>query len=387
MPFMTSLPALGIALFLVATSLAAGDGARADDRAGGTVLVQGQVGRDLYVAGGTVDVAAEVDGDVIAAGGQVTVDRDVRGDVLAAGGNVAIRARVGDDVRAAGGNVTVSGAVADEVVLGGARVLLAQSAQVGGRARLAGNTVQVAGRIDQGLKAAGTRIEISGRIAGDVELYADEIEIAPGASIGGDLVYYGREQARIAEGARIAGTVTRHRVDVGEDFGEGLETVGAAARIGLYVSLMLTGIVLFLLFPTGSVAAARTIGAAPWAALGLGFAVLVATPFLVLLLLVSLVGVWLGLALLALYFVLLLVGFLTGILYVGDRGLRWVGRAADASKGWYLLAIVLALLVLWLVRLIPVLGTVAVFALLLFGLGATTLFLWRRYMTPRAAAP
>lgn len=352
----------------------------AGEALGDAVVLQGEIGRDLYAAGGTVDVLADVQGDVIVAGGQVTIDRRVQGDVLAAGGNVAIRADVGDDVRAAGGNVTVSGPVADEAVLAGARVLLAQTARVGGRARLAGNTVRVAGRIDQGLKAAGTRIEISGRIAGDVELYADEIDIAPGASIGGDLTYYGREEANIARDATIAGTITRHRVEMGEDLGEGLETVGAAARIGLYLSLMVTGIALFLLFPAGSVGAARTIGAAPWISLGLGFAVLVATPFLVLLLFVSLVGVWLALALLALYFVLLLVGFLTGIIYVGDRGLRWVGRAADLSKGWYLLAIVLALVMLWLVRLIPVLGTVAAFALLVFGLGAMTLFLWRRYV-------
>lgn len=370
-PFLLLLPALCLP----------GAGALARDLAGDSIVAQGTIERDLYAAGGTVDVFADVEGDVVAAGGQVAIERRVRGDVLAAGGHVAVRARVDDDVRAAGGNVTVSGPVGDEAVLAGGRVLLAPAARVGGRARLAGGTVQVAGHVGQGLKAAGNRIEISGQVDGDVELYANDIEIAPGAVIGGRLTYYSDDPARIAPDASIAGAVTHHRFDPGEDLAEGMDTAAEVARVGLYVSLMITGIVLFLLFPAGSVAAARTIGAAPLPSLGLGFAVLVATPFLVLLLFVTVFGVWLALALLALWFVLLLAGFLTGVIYVGDRGLRWLGRGADASKGWYLLAIVLALVLLWLVRLVPVLGTLALFALLLFGLGALTLFLWRRYVS------
>lgn len=347
---------------------------------GEAVIEQGSIERDVYVAGATVDVLARVEGDVVAAGGQVTVDERVSGDVLVAGGNVALRAQVGDDVRAAGGNVTLSGAIADEAVVAAGRVLIAPAATVGGRARLGGGTIHVAGRIEQGLKAAGNRIVISGHVAGNAELYAEEIEVQPGATIGGDLIYRSGAEARIADDAKIGGSVVRQSVGPGDELREGVETAGRIARIGLYLSLIVTGIVLFLLFPWGAVGAARTINDAPWVSLGLGFAVLVATPFLVMLLFASLFGVWLALTLLALYLVLLLLGFLTGVLYIGDWGLRLAGRAAVPAKGWYVIAIVLALVVLWAVRLVPVLGTLAIFALLLFGLGALTLYLWRRYV-------
>lgn len=372
------------AVLLLAALLAAPGFAAGDDTIGQTVVVQGGIERDLYVAGGTVDVLADVAGDVIAAGGQVSIERRVRGDVLAAAGNLVIRADVGDDVRVAGGNVSLSGAVADEAVVAGGRVLIAPTAKVGGRARLAGGNVHVAGSIAEGLKAAGSRIVISGHVAGAAELYAEEIEIGPDAVIGGGLSYRSPNEARISPEAKISGTVVRHRLErgTGTGLGEGIETAGRVARLGLYVSLMVASIAMYLLFPAGAVAAARTVGAAPWISLGLGFAVLVATPFVVALLFASLIGIWVAAALLALYLVLLLAGFLTGIVYVGDRGLSWVGCGAHASRAWYLLAIVLALGALWLVRLVPVLGNVALFALLLFGLGALTLCIWRRYQVP-----
>jgi cytoskeletal protein CcmA (bactofilin family) len=349
--------------------------------AGDTVVMRGTIKQDLYLAGGTVDMLADVEGDVLAAGGQVSIDNAVSGDVMAVGGNVAIRARVGDDVRVAGGNVTISGPVGDELVAGGGQLLLAPTATVGGRAWLAGGNVQINGKVGKGLKAAGNHIVIAGDITGDVDLYAESIDIEPGAVIRGNLTYYSRQEARIAGGAKITGAVKREPLGPGAEARKHARGFRPVARLVLSVTLMVAGIVLYLLFPTASVGAARTINESPWKSLGLGFAMLAATPLVVLLLCISLFGIWLGLLALAAYLMLWLLGFLTGILTVGDWGLRLIDRAKTATKGWRVLSIVAALLALWIVRFVPVLGSLVAFAILVFGLGALTLYLWRRYVS------
>ncbi len=329
---------------------------------GDTVVKQGTIKEDLYVAGGTVSVVANVEGDVIAAGGQVTIDNQVSGGVIAAGGNVTVRARVGDDVRAAG-----------------AYVLLAPTATVHGRAWFVGHTVSVAGKIGKGLKAAGNRVVVAGEVAGDVEIYAETIEIQPGAVIGGNLSYHSRNDAQIASGAKIVGKVLREPLPV-----DGTEAAGIAGRIArgvFYIGLILAGVVLYLLFPVATVGAARTIADSPWKSLGLGFAFLAAAPLVIALLFATVFGVWLALVALALYFLTLFFGFLTGVIYLGEAGLELSGRRAETVMGLRVLAIVIAFLVVWVARFVPVLGGVVVFALMLFGLGALVLHLSRRYVS------
>lgn len=349
--------------------------------AGETVVMRGSIKQDLYLAGGTVDMLANVEGDVLAAGGQVSIDNSVSGDVMAAGGNVAIRARVGDDVRVCGGNVTISGSVGDDLVACGGQLSLAPTASVGGRAWLGGGNVQINGKMSNGVKAAGNHIVVAGDITGDVDLYAESIDIEPGAVIHGNLTYRSRQEARIASGATITGAVKREALGPTAEARERARGFRPLARLALSITLMVAGIVLYLLFPTASVGAAHTVNESPWKSLGLGFAVLAATPLVVLLLCISFFGIWLGLLALGVYLMLWLLGFLTGILNVGDWGLRLIDRAKTATKGWRVLSIIAALLALWVVRFVPILGGLVAFAIVVFGLGALTLYLWRRYVS------
>ncbi len=144
---------------------------------------------------------------------------------------------------------------------------------------------------------------------------------------------------------------------------------------------MLAGVVLYLLFPVATVGAARTVADAPWKSLGLGFAFLAAAPVVMALLFATVFGIWLALVALALYILALFFGFLTGVIYLGEAGLELLGRRARTPMGWHVLAIIVAFLVLWIARFVPVLGGIVVFALMLFGLGALVLYLSRRYVS------
>jgi len=104
--------------------------------------------------------------------------------------------------------------------------------------------INVAGNVNRGLSASGGEIILAGTIGGDVELYAESIEIEPSAVIKGNLTYTGSNEAVIHENAVIEGTVNRQAFDV-SDF----DTWGAgiADSLVFYLSLTFSAIVLFLL--------------------------------------------------------------------------------------------------------------------------------------------
>ncbi|MDH3638129.1 MAG: polymer-forming cytoskeletal protein [Gammaproteobacteria bacterium] len=338
----------------------------------------GQVTEDVYMAGATVQVLADVEGDVVVAGGTVTVVNSVSDDVLAAGGTVTITANVDDDIRLAGGSVAVTGNVGDDAVIAGGAVTLGPGNTVSGRAWLAGATITVAGNVGRELKAAGGEIIVAGTIGGDVELYAESIEIQPSAVIKGNLTYSAPKEAVIHEGARIEGVVNWHELDPRRDFGDpGWSFVG---NLVFFLSLAVSAIVLFLIYPRFSRSVVQQLQDAPFKSLGLGLLVLFATPFVVLMLLVSVLGVPLGLIVLALYFVALIAGLLVGIIWIGDFGFRRLGKTPDESKWIRAWSIVAAAAILLIIGFIPFIGGLVLFFVLLLGIGALELHFYRLYI-------
>lgn len=342
---------------------------------GERVVRTGVVEGDLVAFGREVEIAAEVGDDVIAAGGRISVDGRVGGDLSAAGGYVDVRAPVADDLLAAGGYVVVAGAVGDDVRAAGGNVRLTTGAAVAGDAYLAGRRIALAGRVGEDLRAAGRSIVISGQIGGDVDLAAREIDIASTAVIGGNLTYRSPKEARIADGAQIAGAITHEPLKY--------RAPGVWACIAIAVlfalGLAVVGIVLYLLLPAFTVEAAGTIGREPWKSLFLGLGVTAAPPLAVVLLFATVIGVPLGLVVTALYVVALVLGFLTAAFWLAEVGARLVRRGAVLTKGWRILALVVAVALLLIVGAIPWLGGLVLVAAVLLGLGAWSLRTYRAY--------
>lgn len=345
--------------------------------AGETVRIHGAIADDVYAAGGTVDVLADIEGDAVVAGGRVTVGERVNGDVMAAGGIVNVRADITDDVRLAGGDIVLSGLVGDDAIVAAGNVTLAPDAKVGGRVWLSGGRIDVAGTVDGKLMAAGGRILLSGRFRGDVDLTGHAISILESAIIDGNLVYRSPREAEIAAGAQIRGTTRYEPIEQPM-----MPIVAAAAGMSILVllGLIVTGGAMFLVFPRFIGASVASIRSQPWKALGLGLAVFAATPVVIGLLFMTVIG-WLPAVVIgALYLILLLAGFLTGAFYVGDVSFG-LARRDSVSLTRRLGSFIAALLLILLLALVPLLGALLLFALLLLGLGALNLGMYRAYVS------
>lgn len=350
-----------------------------------------RVGDDLFAAGSNVNLTEAVKGDAFLAAGDIYTAAEVGGDLAVAGGDVTIGGRIGGDVYAAGGNVRL-----DAIVEGGARVA-GGDVTVGPATVIAGGTSLTGGKVDfEGeargyLQASGGSVRIGGVVKGDVEVRAGELEIAPGTRIDGKLSYRGPSPPTVPADAQIAGGV-EHREAPNRRVWERAEgkvrTIASwAARIAQFTGVVLTGALYLGLFPGFATRAADAIRSAPLPSLGLGFALLVCVPVLGLVLLLTIVGIPLALLLIPLYLLLLLLGWINAGAFLGRQAFAALGRdGLQDPPALRFLALLAGLVVLWLLRQLPYVGSLVGFVALLVGMGALAVELWHLRTRPAATA-
>lgn len=349
--------------------------------------------RNVYAGGAQVRPAGPVEGDFMAGGGRIVLDQPVRGDATLAGGTVDVRAPVADDLRVAGGDISLESSVGGELFASGGQVALRPGATVTGMARLYGAAITVDGRIGGNLRAGGQKVTINGEVQGDAYVDGGEIVLGPQARIGGVLSYASESELKKAETSVVTGGVTRRAVDgsPGQGASRAPQPPGPGAFIAggimSFLALLACGAVFILLLPAFGRHASDRVRTSPWLALAVGFAMLVAVPVLAVLLFVTLLGIPLGLAVLALYPVMLLAGFVLGVLFLAGRLPAALRKGEPsrfaASVGWF----ALALLLVMLVGAVPVVGGIAVGLLSLAGIGALVLEIHARRQRARPMAP
>ncbi len=357
--------------------------AAADLRQGPRVTVgTGQtINDDIYAAGGTISIDGNVNGSVIAAGGTITVSGTVTRDVMVAGGTINVTGKVGGSVRAVGGNLTLNGPVEQDVVVTGGTVDIASGGTIGRDLVIASGTATVAAPVARRVTMGSGDLTLRGRVGGDVRGRVDHLRL-DGAQIGGNLDYTSDNSVVLTNGARVAGTTTRHTPT---DRGPRGAADGFLRWLRGLIGIFALGVLLLLLLPRFSTRSIDTLRAEPWASLGIGAAILVVTPIVALI--VFIVGLlvggwWLGLLLVPLWILALAIGYVvSGFL---------LGRLIFARLGWGRYHDVLALLgglfVLTVVGLVPLIGWLVSLAAFVAGAGAVALVVGRRAQVRPAAA-
>lgn len=344
-------------------------------------------GRNVYAAGGQVRPAGPVSGDWVAAGGKVIVDQSIGGDAMLAGGSVDVRAPVGDDVRAAGGDVTIESRVEGELVASGGNITVRPSAAIGHGATFHAGSVTIDGRVEGDLQATARKITIDGEVKGNARLVGEEIELGPKARMGGAVSYVSSSELKHAEGAVVAGTVTRENPP--QQGGRGWEAAAGApswvAGAMSFLALLAAGAMFLLLLPRFGVAAAQRVRSSPWLALGIGLGTIAALPLVAVLLFITLLGIPIGIALLAMYPALWLGGFLVGVLFVSRLLAAALRKDVPAGFGASIASFAMGLLLTLLVASVPFLGALLAGLLSVAGVGALVLELHGRRTGPGTA--
>jgi hypothetical protein len=332
---------------------------------------------DVYAFGNNILVQGTGRGDVIAAGSSVNITGHVTGSVMAAGSTIVVSGPVDGSVRVAGNVLTVASPVGNDVILAGSLVTINGPGSIGRDVLAAGNSVNVQAPVAGNVKSAANTLTLGSTIGGAVDAQVTDLGLSTGAVIHGPVSYISANDATVSSGARVDQPMLRSspppRATNPWDIG-GVDTFGWLRG---FIGLALFGILLLLAFPRATAAAAATVESHWPASLGLGFALLVGTPILAaLVFMLGLIvgGWWIGLLLLGLYAALAIVGYVVFAEWLGLAALRMA--TYKAHDIW---ALLVGLLILGLATLILVVGVLAVFAAIVFGMGAVALSGWRAY--------
>lgn len=364
------LAALLLSFFAFATPTFAQNNIPSNFRTGESVRLEKNetIDSDFFAAGEKIVLAGTINNDAYVAGGNVDVEGTIKGDLLVAGGNVNIRGTVDGNVRVAGGNVNIEGLVGKNLTVLGGSVDLSKSAVVFGNLVSAGGNLQIRAPIKGKANLAGGNVDIASEIGSDVNAATGELNLGSGAKVLGSLNYWSENQAELSTDATVSGGLNFNKVERPQVDKEKAEAAWAGVNLGLNIYKFLVGLILGLIliwaFPNFMQKSVVQILTNPLASFGWGFLFLVATPVVIILLFITVLGIPLALITLFAYILIIMIAQVFTSLALGE----WLLKKFN-QRGGAVAAFIVGLVVLSLLKLIPILGGIVSFIALLVGLG------------------
>lgn len=346
----------------------------------------------------TIPAGTTINDSLIAAADTVNVDGVINGNLIAAGRHIVVRGTVQGDLIAAAQEVDVEGTVTGNVFtfaqwnnvrgkIQGTVYAFSQAFRFDAGGAAAGDLIafgasaQVEGSVVRDAMVFGSVTDVRGKIGRNLSVAGDRVVLAAGSTVGGDFLAKVPAQmvVTVDPGAKISGKqdieiVTRRSFgwnrfsDPRFYFWQCVQLVGA----------LIFGAFLLVLFPGFYKSTAAEVG--NWMrSLGLGFAVLFATPVAIVLAAVTLIGLPVAFATLFLY----IAGMYMAKIFAG----AWLGqtmlRRPEHNNGDTLLALLVGMVIIFIAVQVPYVGPIFHLVLFCLGLGV---FTWKLYSGVRATA-
>lgn len=314
-------------------------------------------------AGDAVTVASSetVDGDLNAAGRVVRIDGLVAGDANLAAVEVHIGGRVdrsaaiaavrgdisgtiGGSLRIVSGNLEITGTVNGSLIIAAGTVTIPSQARIQGDVLVYGGQVDIRGRVGGNVTVNAGRVTLGGEVGGNVEGTMSQFDLLDTARIGGSLTYTSQQAAEVGPNAVVTGPTTQEK------------PLTFTSPLGIFNGLLkvvwalICGALLVAIAPRAAAAIGRN-GRRILPAAGLGLAGLILGPILAVIFIATLIGMPAGIILLAGYLIVLYLSQVVVGIVIGRTLLS--GRWDDGSRGFYLLAMTVGVLIISALKFVP----------------------------------
>ncbi len=314
--------------------------------------IENEVFKDLWIAGGQLFIEGKIHEDLVVVAGIVNVNADVDGDIRVLGGQVIISENVGGDIVVIGGQIDIS-----------------ENSVIEGTLLMGAGLANVNGTIKKDIRGFIGMLILNGIVENNVDVtIQDSLYISELASIEGDLKYSALLETKIPENV-VKGEIEFNKFDKENILGRFTPAMlikKAISFLAAFVLLILT--VTFypkLLIRSGNLTRKQILKS-----LGVGILTILISIFAILFLMISIIGIPLGLIVLSFFIVSIL---LSKIFVAAWLASYLVNYKRKLRKIKLLGGTFLALLVYYLLGMIPVVGFIFTFVLFLVGLGSIVL--------------
>lgn len=332
-----------------------------------------------YASAQTVTVDGTVNGDVYCAGQDIFVNGTVNGDVLCAGQRVTIRGVVSGDVRTAGQMIEIAGTVGGSVSSFSQQTTIASGAIVKGNLNGGSQFVTVNGTVEKDVVIGAQELVVGGQVKGDVNAGVGRLVLASTPSVLGNLSYSSSRDLNVDK-SRVAGAVTfTESKDVHYDSHSAAGSFAGLAFLML-LACIISSVVLSALVPRYYERSFALVNKKFGYAVLAGFLVLLAVPFVALILMMTGVLFPLGAMLLVASLLLHMLSFSFVAYYIG----RWVFANVVRHS---VLVMFAGAVILAIALMVPVLGVLVFIAVHILGTGGLVLTAINGYQKPTYKLP
>jgi cytoskeletal protein CcmA (bactofilin family) len=307
------------------------------------------------------------------------VSGHITGDVIGFVQTLRIGGKVDGNIRAGANTLTVSGSVGKNALLFAEYANLDSTGKIGGSVTAFVQSLNVEGTLGRDILCFSKHIGISGEVAGGIQAKGGTLSIAATGQVSGPVRFEGEAPPEVSSSAKLASPVEYTKWERRATYRDSHYYVW---RVIWTAAFILFGSVLFLLVPKF---AEDTINAAELygAPIGLGVLVFFAVPIAAIIACITVVGIPLGV--LAMSFWILMV--FTAELVVGTVVGNWIlGKVADTwgTIARMALGFVIVRIAYSLVSQVHALGVLGALGIWIWGMGAISLAVYRRFQ-PRIA--
>ncbi len=329
---------------------------------------------DYYAAGGKIELDSIVNGDMIMAGGELRIDSKISQDLTLVGGEIRVKGEVADDARIGGGNVIVNATIKDDLIVGAGNFELGEDGFVGGDLIFGGGNVVINGMVNGNIKGGGGSVYINNVVTGDVNLIkADKVKMGPRGKVLGDFKYKSLKASETINTDTVQGSIDFTQIKNTITDKE-VQSFGTALFAGFSIfrllTLLFTGLFFIWIFRFYMTNAVNTGYKYSLKSFGVGFLTLIMGPVAALLSLITGIGLGLSFLIMLMWFLALAVGKLIAAYMIGMKIIK-VKDSSGFVRAY--ISFVLGALLLVLISMVPLLGWIIKFILVMIGIGAVAL--------------
>ena len=343
-----------------------------------------KISGDLYLAGKSCRMDGEVDGDLFLFCQTADVTGRVTGDVIGFAQSTRINAPVDGNVRIGCNNVTLTNTLGKNLMAFSDSVRVDSDAKIGGGVTVLGGTVSIDGTVGRDILSYSNLLSINNKIGGNVWAKGEALTIGPSGQVQGHSKFEGKKPPSVSPEAKLGSTLVYEKMEEKPGY---RTTHYYLWQVIWAAAFVLFGLVLFLVMPSfakDAVDSSEHVGAS----LGLGVLVGCGVPIAAIIACITVVGLFVGLSALFLWYASLYFGQVI----VGATVGRWLmGRTREL---WPLIGrMIVGVLIVRLCTVIPEIGGWIKLGVVLWGIGAMAMALYRRFqqngslIAPMSATP
>ncbi|PAB59346.1 bactofilin family protein [Anaeromicrobium sediminis] len=317
------------------------------------VFAQGQViekdervSEDLYLFTDDFKNYGIIEGDIFIACNTILNRGILNGDMSGVFNRALLGGEIKGDVRFTGNKIDIKGEVNEDLIGFGNKINLSKESIIDGNVNITGNKVQLLGFIGGDVYVKADKVNIKGEIKGDVNISANEIYISPTTKIHGDLTYEGEMLHKIPSSVVTGETTGKNTHNININKKAGLSSfVGLLFKGSSYVTYFLLSLLLIYLFKNIYLEMIIDVEERTFEAGISGLIGIFSVPIICIILLISILGIPIG----------MLLGVLYGLLiYVSKIPICiWIGTKILKSREKIYLGFTIGLFILFFVDFIP----------------------------------